>query len=204
MRRALAFRHRASDPGGRLATFGRVTWVHCPECNKAAKSSGQGVTCKSCGYTTIQKRKPHSSRWASIATSDPRCSGCRRPLIAMNRPTGFERDRKLFVRVRCPNCCQTFDYPARYGWSPRYTPERKLSLFLVTQVAGQTLWVENLVHLDALEEYLGASLRERGPVAGLTMMARLPAWMKASTNRVKVLRGLAQLRALAARSGIDE
>ena len=72
------------------------------------------------------------------------------------------------------------------------------------QVAGETLWVLNLAHLDALEDWLGAKVRERGPQSGQTMMAKLPRWMKASTNRSKVLRGLAQLRELAEKSGLDE
>jgi len=36
------------------------------------------------------------------------------------------------------------------------------------------------------------------------MMAKLPRWMKASTNRDKVLRGLAQLRDRAQKAGIDQ
>ncbi|KLE36095.1 hypothetical protein AAW00_04175 [Aurantiacibacter luteus] len=76
--------------------------------------------------------------------------------------------------------------------------------FLETQVAGETLWVNNLAHLDAIEQWIGAAVRERGDRPGLTMMARLPRWMKASTNREKVLRGLANLRERAQRAGIDE
>ncbi|NCP17830.1 MAG: hypothetical protein GW855_01565 [Erythrobacter sp.] len=64
--------------------------------------------------------------------------------------------------------------------------------------------MNNLAHLDALEDWLGAKVRERGPQPGLTMMAKLPRWMKASTNRDKVLRGLAQLRDRAQKAGIDQ
>ena len=70
--------------------------------------------------------------------------------------------------------------------------------------AGWCLAEEVLEAWASLEDWLGAKVRERGPRAGLTMMARLPRWMKASTNRTKVLRGLAQLRELAEKSGIDE
>lgn len=202
--RRLAFRHRASDPGKKLYQFGRVTWVHCPECDKAAKSTGHGVACAHCGYRTIQKTEDAAHKWARFGIDDERCRNCRKPLEDVSRPNGRQIEGKQFVPVRCPNCAQTYDYPARYGWSPHYTPADRNPLFLMTQVAGHTLWVDNLAHLDALEEYLGAKVRERGPVAGLTMMARLPAWMKAATNRAKVLRGLAQLRELAEKSGIDE
>ena len=203
-RRPLAFGHRARDPGKKLFQFGSVTWVHCPQCDKAAKNTGNGVACAHCGYMTIQKAQNGAHKWARFAIDDERCRNCRKPLEDAHRPTGREIDGKRFIRVRCPNCRETFDYPARYGWTPRYTPAARNPLFLVTQVAGHTLWIDNLAHLDALEEYLGAKVRERGPVAGLTMMARLPAWMKASTNRVKVLRALAQLRILAEKNGIDE
>ena len=196
--------HRATDPGGRLASFGRVTWVHCPECDKAAKSDGNGVSCAHCGYMTIQDRDPYSNRWARPATDNQLCRNCRKPVGDQSRPTAKEIDGKMFVRIKCPNCAETFDYPARYGWSPNYVAEPRMPLFLQTQVAGNTLWVDNLAHLDALEDWLGANLRERGPVRGSTMMARLPRWMKASTNREKVLRGLAQLRERAAKAGIDE
>ena len=109
------------------------------------------------------------------------------------------------MRVRCSNCHKTEDYPAHPGWNPGpRAATRKMRIYLATQVAGETLWVDNLVHLEALEDWLGAKVRERGPVAGLTMMAKLPGWLKASTNRAKVLRGLAQLRERAEQAGIDE
>lgn len=204
-RRPLAFRHRARDPGVRLAGLGGPTWVHCPRCNAAAKSDSRGVACASCGYMTIQHREPWSDRWARFASRSQLCSHCRKPLEDRQYPTARAQDGKLFVRVQCPNCQQTVDYPARPGWSPQARPaQRWLPLFLVTQVAGQTLWVDNLAHLEALEDWLGASVRERGPVVGLTMMARLPRWMKAAGNRAKVLRGLAQLRERAEKAGIDE
>ena len=204
-RREIAPHHRAQDPGGRLASFGKVTWVHCPQCDKAAKSNGNGVTCAHCGYMTIQKVGEDSNRWACFASDDERCRNCRKPLEQKNRPTRRMIDGKMFVRVRCNNCQETFDYPARYGWDEaNYTPAPRNPLFLQTQVAGETLWVDNLAHLDALEDWLGAKVRERPADRGLTMMARLPRWMKASTNREKVLRGLAQLRERAEKAGIDE
>ena len=204
-RRVLASHHRASDPGGRLYTFGKVTWVHCPQCDKAAKRSGHGVACAHCGYMTIQDTKPWSSKWARLNKRDELCRNCRKPLEQVDRPTARMIDGKLFTRVKCPHCSESFDYPAYHGSNPQSRPPAPtLRKFLVTQVASQTLWVDNLVHLEALEDWLGARVRERGPVAGLTMMARLPRWMKASTNRMKVLRGLAQLRELAEKHGIDE
>ena len=203
--RELPIHHRASDPGGRVWSFGNVTWVHCPECDQAAKSTGASVSCAHCGYTTVPSLKPYSDKWAYPASSDPLCSHCRKPLDRRERPTARESDGKLFVRIRCEHCGETEEYPALPGSPPSSgRPYRLLHRYLETQVAGETLWVNNLVHLEALEDWLGAKVRERPADRGLTMMARLPRWMKASTNRPKVLRGLAQLRELAEKSGIDE
>lgn len=204
-KRELPVHHRATDPGGRVWSFGDVTWVHCPKCDRAAKSSNRNVTCAHCGYMTVPNLKPYSDKWAWIASSKPRCSFCGTPLDSGPRPTARENNGKLFVSVKCPNCEETVDYPALQASPP--TGKRTYEIlrrFLETQVAGETLWVNNLAHLEALEDWLGAKVRERGEQPGLTMMARLPRWMKASTNREKVLRGLAQLREQAEKWGIDE
>ena len=204
-KRELPVNHRAEDPGGRVWSFGNVTWVHCPECDKAAKNSGSKVSCAHCGYVTIPSLKPYSDKWAYPTSRDSACSHCRMPLDRRVRPTARHEDGKVFVSVRCDHCGKTEDYPAQQASVPTAGPSYKmLRRFLETQVAGETLWVNNLAHLDALEDWLGAKVRERGPQPGLTMMAKLPRWMKASTNRDKVLRGLAQLRELAEKSGIDE
>jgi len=78
-------------------------------------------------------------------------------------------------------------------------------LYLTATVGGEELWVYNVAHLDALAEWLGASLRERSGDDGLvnkTMMSRLPRWMKSSKNRPKVIQALAKLRDTAIREGL--
>lgn len=200
--------HRASDPGLRRQQFGHVVWVHCPQCDGPAKHNALGVKCIRCGYMTIPVIKPAAVQWARITISDPRCSHCRNPLPDTSRPLarGGDENRPV-VRVRCPHCAKTMAYPARAWSAPSRAsqqPPRHLKPYLTAQVAGNVLMVDNLAHLSALETYLGAALRERGPVRGLTMMARLPAWMKSSTNRAKILRSLRQLADRASKDGIDE
>ena len=197
--------HRATDPGGRVWSFGNVTWVHCPECDRAAKSNGARVSCSQCGYVTIPDLKSDDDKWVRVAGREPACHHCRMPLDKRSRPNGKTVDGQVVVRVKCNKCGQAGDYPAVPTSNPvrsgAYSPLRR---YLETQVVGETLWVNNLAHLDALEDWIGAKVRERGSQPGLTMMARLPRWMKASTNREKVLRGLTHLRELAKKEGIDE
>jgi hypothetical protein len=198
---------RARDPGSKLGEFGYVIWVHCPKCDGPAKLNGSGVSCLRCNHVTIQKTEPSPLRWARIRSPDPRCTHCGTALSNQAMPTALEKDGALFVRVKCPQCTRTVDYRGEIGFPPSgaSTAEPEwLRRYLETQVGGETLWVNNLAHLDALEAYLGATIRERGPVAGLTMMARLPAWMKSATMRPKVLRGLKTLRDRADHDGITE
>ncbi|QFU91508.1 hypothetical protein [Amycolatopsis sp. YIM 10] len=50
-------------------------------------------------------------------------------------------------------------------------------------------------HLDILADYVGARLRERAERPGLTMPARLPAWLKSAEHRAEILRVIGRLRA---------
>ncbi|MFC9795582.1 hypothetical protein [Streptomyces sp. NPDC057695] len=74
-------------------------------------------------------------------------------------------------------------------------------LWLQTRCAGHVLWAYNEEHIDELSAYVGARLRERGGAQPtMSMVARLPAWLKVSNHRTEVLAGLETLRALAERT----
>ena len=79
-------------------------------------------------------------------------------------------------------------------------PHFRLPLWLETSCCGgHTLWAWNPEHLDALEAYIGARVRERGDQDGYTsMLEKLPTWMKTAKNRDELLRVLQRLRAHAA------
>lgn len=59
---------------------------------------------------------------------------------------------------------------------------------------GRLLWANNAVHLDYLDSYIGATMRERPPDTSSQLYWRLPGWMKDRKHRDEVLRGLARLR----------
>ncbi|MGH3658892.1 MAG: hypothetical protein ACRDUA_19740 [Micromonosporaceae bacterium] len=46
-----------------------------------------------------------------------------------------------------------------------------------------------------MESYVSARLRERGEYVGMTMLARLPAWLKSAKHRTEILRTIGRLRA---------
>lgn len=108
----------------------------------------------------------------------PSCGGC-----AHVRPYATN-----VRRGTCARCAWTGEGP---GWS------LGLPLWLRTDVAGHELWAFNAAHLAHLEQYVGATLRERGerdPARRRPMVDKLPAWLKEAKHREAVLAGVARLR----------
>lgn len=58
---------------------------------------------------------------------------------------------------------------------------------------GELLWATNAAHLDYLEAYVGARLRDHVP-GPAPLSSRLPAWLTSAKNRDEVLRHLSRLR----------
>ena len=65
-------------------------------------------------------------------------------------------------------------------------------LWLVISCCGETLWAYNGRHLDFLEEFVRAGIREAYPNG--TLASRIPAWMKSARNREDVLKCIEKLR----------
>jgi hypothetical protein len=73
-----------------------------------------------------------------------------------------------------------------------------LPLWLRAPCCGETLWAYNARHLDFLEAYIGATLREHRRGAhgwrNQSLRNRLPRWMKQAGNRAEILRCIDALR----------
>jgi hypothetical protein len=71
-------------------------------------------------------------------------------------------------------------------------------VWLQAGCCGNVLWAYNVRHLDLLEAYVQAKLRERGelvPWAPMSLVERLPTRLKAAKNRTEILRTIKRLRA---------
>lgn len=161
------------------------------------------------------------ARWPALVRC-PRCDACARAVPV-------DDGRLSVVRVTCGACALVHE--GRSGGPSRGelrlgpvddgrtwrnpdtreittwpdTPDEVLTLWLrASCCGGELLWAANEEHLDYLEAYLGATLRER-PEAVISPMGRrwvgkglswqLPDWMKAAKHRDEVLATIATLRA---------
>lgn len=121
---------------------------------------------------------------AHLLVECPACARCAR----------LDRREDRSARFVCAACGRSEDG----GWNELASRHR---LWLTTSCAGEELWACNGAHLELLERYISAKLRERGradaadsAVRNKSLVSRLPRWMKLAGHRAVVLRGLAVLR----------
>ncbi|TMR91657.1 hypothetical protein EJK15_48690 [Nonomuraea basaltis] len=170
---------RFRDPGVRLWHFAREILVRCPRCDGRAL----------------------------VAVHPDHRDGHTYPVGWLTAPH----------RLTCPGCSHIAEWAPR-RWSsgagdayftrrgallvPEFggpdDPYFRLPLWLRRPCCGQVLWAYNVPHLELLEAYVAATLRERPrPAGSQTLLERLPAWMKAAGNRAEVLAAIRALRAVA-------
>lgn len=127
----------------------------------------------------------------------PRCSGMAR--ISQER------------RVVCAACGFARDWSGRSAsfdkdGDPMRDSYFGLPLWLQVPCCGHTLWAYNLRHLNRIEAYVRADLREqeRDPERGWSnssLANRLPEWMIVAKHREAVLKAVDRLKAKRAASG---
>ena len=128
----------------------------------------------------------------------PQCAGCAEVRATPAAAVLTARQARLV----CSHCgcnktvaSRTMTVAAAVDWY------FQLPLWLQTSCCSELLWAYNPAHLDYLESYVQADLREEAPersALGLrnsTLVSRLPNWIKSAKNRGEILRGITKLRA---------
>ena len=208
---------RSKDPGLILANFLQHIWVECPKCSNPALSSindtvptspKRSLSCTNCGYY-VGDTKSHTSISDAVSLSawKPRCKKCGAALRHMTHLHPFRQNGRLLAQARCPVCRFTGTYPAigsnlTARLQEGRDPDFGLPLYLTTTIGNNLFWAVNTGHLYFLEEWLTAELRERSEFGRMTMIARLPRWMKIASNRPKVLKAIVELQTKARKGRI--
>jgi hypothetical protein len=105
----------------------------------------------------------------------------------------FPRQKKSVLRLgecSCLHCGHQWTMPAGADFVLRGP------LWLRTPCHGEVLWILNLEHLEFMEQFIGAELREErmADLSSRRLSSALPRWILAAKNRKDVLRCLARLR----------
>jgi hypothetical protein len=134
----------------------------------------------------------------------PRCQH-RARVMALEQPIPIAPELPM-RRVTCSTCGYTRDWPADgtqvVGWTIHgpFDWYFDLPLWLQTPCCGRVLFAYNSDHLNHLEAFLSASLRNVDRRRNQSVASRLPKWMQLKHNRDAVLQGLTRLRSLLSRA----
>ncbi len=69
-----------------------------------------------------------------------------------------------------------------------------LPLWLRINCCNEILWAYNLNHLEIIEQYVSAKLRERTKKGRNSFLSKLPTWLKSAKNREIILKAIGKLR----------
>ncbi|MFJ9447398.1 hypothetical protein ACIRRH_36970 [Kitasatospora sp. NPDC101235] len=128
----------------------------------------------------------------------PQCAGCALVLAGLgeceHRWIGGREYTRRRLRCGCGYAKDEFQGSRAFGGP--VDPYFELPLWLVADCCGgRQLWAYNLAHLDLLQGYISAGLRERAATPGsMSLVERLPAWVKSAKHREETLRAIRRLR----------
>ncbi|WP_217164804.1 hypothetical protein [Streptomyces sp. AC512_CC834] len=154
-------------------------------------------------------RDPRSTEYDFIGSIMVRCPGCEKVARVIPVPGDSEHGggRTLFRprRLVCRGCGLARSWGgrlvtlARGTAQPATDPYFGMPLWLQVETRHGWLWAYNLEHLDLIRRFVQGSLRERAPWYDtgqrMTLVARLPAWIKRAKNRNEILRAVGRIHA---------
>lgn len=70
----------------------------------------------------------------------------------------------------------------------------RFPLWLQISCCNEILWAYNLKHLEIIEQYVSAKLRERTKKGRNSFLSKLPGWIKSAKNRDEILKAIEKLR----------
>jgi hypothetical protein len=103
------------------------------------------------------------------------------------------------IKVSCKNCGKAKFYEAKHARNTidsqaPIDPYFGLQLWLQSGFDGSILWAYSCAHLDFLEEYIGAKLREEKVVSKRSLVQNMPAFISKAGNRAKLLKLISRMR----------
>jgi len=194
---------RFQDENKWLASFYNEIWVRCPKCDskaaikeelkedcKCGRCHNMVFECKNCFYKIIEPV------YLYIAYGKEYCNNCFEKFEYQSQPL---KEKPLTYKTKCPHCDFQEEWKTK---SYRIKEESKLDnglvkemwydlpLWFQKEVSGDIFWAYNQDHINYLERYIAADLRERNAKGSYssTLVARLPQFVKAAKNREKLLK----------------
>lgn len=133
----------------------------------------------------------------------PRCDGVARVIPASQDDDGAGTSVWAKRRVICRHCAYSRESAGNRlslhrGTGQAVDPYFGVPLWLQSETRHGWLWAYNLEHLQLISQFVQATLREHAPwhlaVRRMTVIGRLPTWVKLAKNRTEVLQTIGCIR----------
>lgn len=188
---------RFTDENKTLAHFGETILVACPACGKQAQIRRDELRNArlSCAACSLVKEFYAERFQLSLNSACPKC-GQRITNTWYDQPKPHAS-----ILITCPHCGKKQEYPlkslkyritrlsARAGEDPYFGA----TLWLRLPFRDELFWAYNADHLNYLKRYIAALHRQRNERTGMTLVERLPTFIKSAKNRPALLRLISQL-----------
>ena len=178
--------------------FSDKVLVVCPKCHQRAevtydnKTGNKALHCFHCHHS----EKGDDVHYEN--TVKRHCDNCGEQILVKIA----SKNKMESLTIKCQNCGQSRDYKPNslairtiFRDSGDATdPHYDHPLWLQGNIKGNLFWAYNDEHLDYLKQYITAKIRERAVGATfMTMIARLPNFIKSAKNRPTLLKLIEKL-----------
>lgn len=188
---------RFIDDGRGISSFSHEIFVTCPKCDHVATIASGSYYCSHCNFKPSQP-----------TLFQPPCERCKKlfGLIFRQRDFRVETAGIEAKVLNCTGCGHINDIKKIYGGLNIFSkaeeinqgldPWYGMNLWLRISFRRKVLWFYNLAHLEYVESYLKADIRERSKDAGNgSVISRLPAWIKHHKSREDVMKKISKTKA---------
>lgn len=152
-------------------------------------------------------RDPRVTRYDFLEVIEVQCPRCRLAARVLSVPAAETTAHRSFLqprRMSCISCGATRQHDGRQlifssgARGPAADPYFGLPLWIQVHTRHGWLWAYNREHLMLIRSYVEADLRERAnwydTRQKMTLVARLPVWIKRGRNRQELMRVIDRLR----------
>ena len=183
--------NRFKDKNYVLYDFINELHLVCPECNHKliAKNNPESykstIACTNCGFRTVSENKVIE---LSIKTF---CNNCGEKI----KFSQIVNERKDYINIRCNACNASHKFEPKISeYNSFYVIIEKYGLWYTENFRGNHFWAYNDDHLKYIENYIKAGLRQRHNRLGVTLVERLPKFVKSAKNRNDLIKLIEKMR----------
>jgi len=182
---------RFKDKNYILYDFLHELHLVCPKCNQKLISKNNletylsELSCTNCSYRAI------SDNIIIEISVNANCNNCGHKI----KISKIVNKKKEQVILRCDSCSEVHKFEPKVSEYKSFKQlTDKYELWYSENYKGNYFWAYNTEHLNYIESYIKADLRERNKRTHVTLVERLPKFIKSAKNRESLLKMIKKIK----------